>query len=96
MILPHQVFYIHPILSPVTTHSPSLDSPTAGIRFQLITSPTRTAKYSTHSQSIEHVDRPMLGWRGRFLHDIAHFHVIYHFFHKMTFREHLTSAAEST
>lgn len=30
------------------------------------------------------VDRPFLGWWGRFfLHDVAHFHVIHHFFPKM-------------
>jgi fatty acid desaturase len=30
------------------------------------------------------VDRPVLGWQGRFfLHDVAHFHVIHHFFPKM-------------
>lgn len=30
------------------------------------------------------VDRPFLGWQGRFfLHDVAHFHVIHHFFPKM-------------
>ncbi|KAF8883956.1 fatty acid desaturase-domain-containing protein [Infundibulicybe gibba] len=32
------------------------------------------------------VDRPVLGWQGRFLlHDVAHFHVIHHFFPKMPF-----------
>ncbi|KAJ3865487.1 fatty acid desaturase-domain-containing protein [Lentinula novae-zelandiae] len=32
------------------------------------------------------VDRPFLGWQGRFfLHDVAHFHVIHHFFPKMPF-----------
>lgn len=32
------------------------------------------------------VDRPILGWQGRFfLHDVAHFHVIHHFFPKMPF-----------
>ncbi|KAJ7628803.1 fatty acid desaturase-domain-containing protein [Roridomyces roridus] len=30
------------------------------------------------------VDRPVLGWQGRFfLHDVAHFHVIHHFFPMM-------------
>ncbi|KAL1703086.1 hypothetical protein EV121DRAFT_174866, partial [Schizophyllum commune] len=30
------------------------------------------------------VDRPFLGWQGRFfLHDVAHFHVVHHFFPKM-------------
>ncbi|THH16377.1 hypothetical protein EW146_g4264 [Bondarzewia mesenterica] len=30
------------------------------------------------------VDRPFLGWQGRFfLHDVAHYHVIHHFFPKM-------------
>jgi len=32
------------------------------------------------------VDRPLLGWQGRFfLHDVAHYHVIHHFFPKMPF-----------
>ncbi|KAF7790452.1 hypothetical protein EIP86_001407 [Pleurotus ostreatoroseus] len=32
------------------------------------------------------VDRDFLGWMGRFfLHDVAHFHVIHHFFPKMPF-----------
>lgn len=32
------------------------------------------------------VDRPILGWQGRFfLHDVAHYHVIHHFFPKMPF-----------
>lgn len=32
------------------------------------------------------VDRPFLGWQGRFfLHDIAHYHVIHHFFPKIPF-----------
>ncbi|EAU81574.2 delta 12 fatty acid epoxygenase [Coprinopsis cinerea okayama7 len=32
------------------------------------------------------VDRNFLGWQGRFfLHDVAHFHVIHHFFPKMPF-----------
>jgi len=32
------------------------------------------------------VDRNFLGWQGRyFLHDVAHFHVIHHFFSKMPF-----------
>ncbi|KAF4622605.1 hypothetical protein D9613_009008 [Agrocybe pediades] len=32
------------------------------------------------------VDRDVLGWQGRFfLHDVAHFHVIHHFFPKMPF-----------
>lgn len=32
------------------------------------------------------VDRTFLGWQGRFfLHDVAHFHVIHHFFPKMPF-----------
>ncbi|THH31762.1 hypothetical protein EUX98_g2443 [Antrodiella citrinella] len=32
------------------------------------------------------VDRPFLGWQGRFfLHDVAHYHVIHHFFPKMPF-----------
>ncbi|KAI5827209.1 hypothetical protein K523DRAFT_354515 [Schizophyllum commune Tattone D] len=32
------------------------------------------------------VDRPFLGWQGRFfLHDVAHFHVVHHFFSKMPF-----------
>ncbi|KAL1719968.1 fatty acid desaturase-domain-containing protein [Schizophyllum commune] len=32
------------------------------------------------------VDRPFLGWQGRFfLHDVAHFHVVHHFFPKMPF-----------
>ncbi|KAH9475531.1 Delta(12) fatty acid desaturase [Psilocybe cubensis] len=32
------------------------------------------------------VDRDFLGWQGRFfLHDVAHFHVIHHFFPKMPF-----------
>jgi Fatty acid desaturase len=34
------------------------------------------------------VDRPILGWQGRFfLHDVAHYHVIHHFFPKMPFCE---------
>ncbi|KAL1719944.1 fatty acid desaturase-domain-containing protein [Schizophyllum commune] len=32
------------------------------------------------------VDRPFLGWQGRFfLHDVAHFHVVHHFFPNMPF-----------
>ncbi|KAG5644193.1 hypothetical protein DXG03_008856 [Asterophora parasitica] len=32
------------------------------------------------------VDRPFLGWQGRFfLHDVAHYHVIHHFFPKLPF-----------
>ena len=32
------------------------------------------------------VDRDFLGWQGRFfLHDVAHYHVIHHFFPKMPF-----------
>lgn len=32
------------------------------------------------------VDRNFLGWQGRFfLHDVAHYHVIHHFFPKMPF-----------
>ncbi|KAH7916574.1 fatty acid desaturase-domain-containing protein [Hygrophoropsis aurantiaca] len=32
------------------------------------------------------VDRPFLGWQGRFfLHDISHYHVVHHFFPKMPF-----------
>jgi len=32
------------------------------------------------------IDRPVLGWQGRFfLHDVAHFHVIHHFFPKLPF-----------
>ena len=32
------------------------------------------------------VDRDFLGWHGRFfLHDVAHYHVIHHFFPKMPF-----------
>lgn len=34
------------------------------------------------------VDRNFLGWQGRFfLHDVAHFHVIHHFFPMMPFCE---------
>ncbi len=34
------------------------------------------------------VDRNFLGWMGRFfLHDVAHYHVIHHFFPKMPFCE---------
>lgn len=34
------------------------------------------------------VDRNFLGWQGRFfLHDVAHYHVIHHFFPKMPFCE---------
>jgi len=34
------------------------------------------------------VDRDFLGWQGRFfLHDVAHFHVVHHFFPKMPFCE---------
>lgn len=34
------------------------------------------------------IDRPFLGWMGRFfMHDVAHFHVIHHFFPKMPFCE---------
>lgn len=34
------------------------------------------------------VDRSVLGWQGRFfLHDVAHYHVIHHFFPKMPFCE---------
>lgn len=30
------------------------------------------------------IDRPLLGWQGRFfLHDVAHYHAIHHFFPKM-------------
>ena len=32
------------------------------------------------------VDRNFLGWQGRFfLHDVAHYHVIHHFFPKLPF-----------
>ncbi len=32
------------------------------------------------------VDRDFLGWMGRFfLHDVAHYHVVHHFFPKMPF-----------
>ena len=34
------------------------------------------------------VDRNFLGWMGRFfLHDVAHYHVVHHFFPKMPFCE---------
>jgi fatty acid desaturase len=34
------------------------------------------------------VDRPFLGWMGRFfLHDVAHYHVIHHFFPKLPWCE---------
>lgn len=32
------------------------------------------------------MDRPFLGWQGRFfLHNVAHFHVVHHFFPKIPF-----------
>lgn len=32
------------------------------------------------------IDRPFLGWQGRFfLHDVAHYHVVHHFFTRMPF-----------
>jgi len=34
------------------------------------------------------VDRDFLGWQGRFfLHDVAHYHVVHHFFPQMPFCE---------
>lgn len=37
------------------------------------------------------VDRPFLGWQGRFfLHDVAHFHVVHHFFPKMPWCKRVT------
>lgn len=43
------------------------------------------------------VDRDFLGWQGRFfLHDVAHYHVVHHFFPQMPFCElHLTSLSGS-
>lgn len=41
------------------------------------------------------VDRNFLGWQGRFfLHDVAHFHVVHHFFPKMPFCEYAVADAE--
>ena len=43
------------------------------------------------------VDRNFLGWQGRFfLHDVAHFHVIHHFFPKMPFCKLITALVRSS
>ncbi|KAF5368960.1 hypothetical protein D9758_003062 [Tetrapyrgos nigripes] len=44
----------------------------------------RQAEWNFQRGAAATVDRPFLGWMGRFfLHDVAHFHVVHHFFPKM-------------
>ncbi|KAF5352282.1 hypothetical protein D9758_011973 [Tetrapyrgos nigripes] len=44
----------------------------------------RQAEWNYQRGAAATVDRPFLGWMGRFfLHDVAHFHVVHHFFPKM-------------
>jgi len=46
----------------------------------------RNAQWNFQRGAAATVDRDFLGWMGRFfLHDVAHFHVIHHFFPKMPF-----------
>ncbi|KAF9517924.1 hypothetical protein BS47DRAFT_1427279 [Hydnum rufescens UP504] len=46
----------------------------------------RKAEWSFQRGAACTVDRPFLGWWGRFfLHDVAHYHVIHHFFPQMPF-----------
>ncbi|KAI0080453.1 hypothetical protein K474DRAFT_1682623 [Panus rudis PR-1116 ss-1] len=46
----------------------------------------RNGEWSFARGAAATVDRNFLGWQGRFfLHDVAHFHVIHHFFPKMPF-----------
>jgi len=46
----------------------------------------RNKEWSYQRGAAATVDREFLGWQGRFfLHDVAHFHVIHHFFPKMPF-----------
>lgn len=46
----------------------------------------RASKWTFARGAAATVDRPFLGWMGRwFLHDVAHYHVIHHFFPKMPF-----------
>jgi fatty acid desaturase len=46
----------------------------------------RKAEWSFQRGAACTVDRPFLGWQGRFfLHDVAHYHVIHHFFPQMPF-----------
>ncbi|EKM78346.1 hypothetical protein AGABI1DRAFT_75906 [Agaricus bisporus var. burnettii JB137-S8] len=46
----------------------------------------RGAEWNFQRGAAATVDRPILGWQGRFfLHDVAHFHVVHHFFPKMPF-----------
>ncbi|KAA1474449.1 hypothetical protein DENSPDRAFT_824363 [Dentipellis sp. KUC8613] len=44
----------------------------------------RNKEWSYQRGAAATVDRPFLGWQGRFfLHDVAHFHVVHHFFPRM-------------
>lgn len=46
----------------------------------------RKAEWSFQRGAACTVDRPFLGWQGRFfLHDVAHYHVIHHFFPQLPF-----------
>lgn len=46
----------------------------------------RKAQWNYQRGAAATVDRRFLGWLGRFfLHDVAHYHVIHHFFPKMPF-----------
>lgn len=46
----------------------------------------RKAEWSFQRGAACTVDRPFLGWQGRFfLHDVAHYHVVHHFFPQMPF-----------
>ncbi|OCH88036.1 hypothetical protein OBBRIDRAFT_813845 [Obba rivulosa] len=46
----------------------------------------RNAKWNFQRDAAATVDRDFLGWMGHFfLHDVAHFHIIHHFFLKMLF-----------
>ncbi|EJC99603.1 uncharacterized protein FOMMEDRAFT_92933 [Fomitiporia mediterranea MF3/22] len=45
----------------------------------------RSGQWNYQRGAVATVDRDFLGWQGRFfLHDVAHYHVIHHFFPKMS------------
>ncbi|PBK92502.1 linoleoyl phosphatidylcholine delta-12 acetylenase [Armillaria gallica] len=54
----------------------------------------RAAQWTFARGAAATVDRPFLGWMGRwFLHDVAHYHVVHHFFPKMPYY-HTAAATE--
>lgn len=54
----------------------------------------RSAQWNFQRGAAATVDRDFLGWMGRFFfHDVAHFHVVHHFFPKMPFCEYIIGSA---